>query len=192
MRVVSGIARGIKLTSLEGEQTRPTTDRVKEAMFSMIQMHIRHSKALDLFCGSGALGIELLSRGAKHVDFVDHNPSLSAVLNENLSKTRLDKNASVVFTDVYQFLSKQGPESYDIIVMDPPYVQGHVLKALKLIEAHQLLSDDGIVLIEHQEDDSDMTSISSYFNILKAKKYGKIGVTLLRRSNESSCVSRKF
>lgn len=181
MRIISGSARGIKLDTLEGLETRPTTDKVKGAIFSMIQNDIYQSNALDLFSGSGALGIELLSRGASQVTFVESNRALKSIIEGNLKRANLEKQAKLYTSDVYQTLNQLKGNQFQIIIMDPPYLKGHVKKCLDCVESLQLLSENGLMVIEHDITDTEILSHSEYFESLKTKKYGKIGVTVFRR-----------
>lgn len=182
MRVISGSARGIKLDMIEGLDTRPTTDRVKEAIFSMIQSRIHGARGLDLFAGSGALGIELLSRGARSITFVEQGPKQLSIIKSNLEKTRLDDGAVVLSKDVYNALGTFGPASFDIIMMDPPYLTGHVKACMDEIARFDLLSENGILVVEHAINDTEILNPPDYFESLKTKKYGKIGVTVFRRN----------
>lgn len=181
MRVISGTARGVKLDTLDGLDTRPTTDRVKEAVFSMIQTKLMGAVALDLFSGSGALGIEMLSRGAHSVTFVEKNPVLKPIITSNLNKTKLLELGNVISQDVYIALKQLSGQKFDIIIMDPPYLMGDVKKSLDCIAAYDLLKIDGIVVVEHAMNEPEILSVASYFESLKTKKYGKIGVTVFRR-----------
>lgn len=181
MRVIAGSARGIKLDTIAGLETRPTTDRVKEAVFSMIHHEIIHSKGLDLFSGSGALGIELLSRGAEHVIFVEKNKALRSVLEKNLKKTKFNEKGKVIIGDVQQALKHFESHSFDIILMDPPYLTGDFQKTLLDIARLDLLKPNGLVLVEYHVDDVNFDFDHSYFVEEKRKKYGKIGVSLMRR-----------
>ncbi len=183
MRVISGSARGIKLEALEGLSTRPTTDRVKEATFSMIQMKIYGSTSLDLFSGSGALGIELLSRGAETVTLVEEQSKARDIIMKNLKKTNLTEKANVVGEDVYRFLSRYQGEPFDLILMDPPYLKGHIKQCLEMIEDRNLLSEGGLVVVEHDISDPDVLMERNQIVSLKSKKYGKIGVTVFGRSS---------
>jgi 16S rRNA (guanine966-N2)-methyltransferase len=192
MRVISGKARGIVLKSSEGLETRPTTDRVKEAIFSMIHPSIYGAVCLDLFSGSGALGIELLSRGAKAVTFVESSRSLEAIIKSNLEKTRLSNGALLVIDDVIHAMMGMPSEAFGIIVMDPPYSKGHIKQVLDMVAKRNLLKMDGILVVEHVPNDSDLLDIPMYFNKIKDKKYGKIGVTLLRRAYENCSLSGEF
>lgn len=181
MRVISGSARGITLETLEGLETRPTTDRVKEAIFSMIQNKIFGSNCLDLFSGSGAIGIELLSRGAQSVIFVEKNPKSKQIIERNLTKTKLLIGSTVLNRDVYEELENQKANQFNLIMMDPPYLKGHVKMCLESIEKFDLLSEDGLLIIEHAMEDKEINYDAQYFESLKTKKYGKIGVTVFRR-----------
>jgi len=181
MRVISGLARGIKLETLEGLDTRPTTDRVKEALFSMIQTKIGGAEVLDLFSGSGALGIEMLSRGAQKVTFIEQNPKLKPIIISNLTKTKLVDKASVQCQDVYFALAQLHGKQFDIIIMDPPYLMGDVKKSLDAIENYDLLKPNGIISVEHAIGDPEIIVETTYLESLKTKKYGKIGITVFRR-----------
>lgn len=181
MRVISGSARGIVLDALEGLDTRPTTDRVKEAVFSMLQPYIYGSVCLDLFSGSGALGIELLSRGASRVYLVEQSKSAMSIIEKNLTKTKLTTNAVTVLSEVYGFLDKESAQQYQIIMMDPPYNKGHVKQSLEKIAINNLLCENGLVVVEHAIGDSDLDIEYDNLEVIKEKKYGKIGVTVFRR-----------
>ncbi len=176
MRVISGIARGCSLTSLEGLSTRPTTDRVKEAMFSIINFYISQSNVLDLFSGSGALGIEALSRGAKRCVFVESSAQALGVVNKNLEKTKLKDLAVVKNTDFKSFLSSC-TEVFDIILLDPPYNKKMCDEALKIIFDKGLLSDDGIIVCETEHGEE----IETEFFFKKSYKYGKTQLSLFSK-----------
>ncbi|MDW7660552.1 MAG: 16S rRNA (guanine(966)-N(2))-methyltransferase RsmD [Bacillota bacterium] len=186
MRVISGTARGTKLQSIEGLATRPTTDRVKEALFSMINHEIIGSRCLDLYAGSGALGIELLSRGAKSVIFVEKSVKSEKIIGENLKKTKLENGSRRLIKEVDKALMMLKGERYDIIVMDPPYNAGEIKKVLELIASEDLLESEGLVVIEHEINDPDLDHVEVYYEWIKTKKYGKTGITLLRRQHENS------
>ena len=132
MRVITGIARGRKLETLPGEDvTRPTTESVKEAVFSMIQFEIEDKNVLDLFAGSGQLGIEALSRGAKKCTFVENNKQAYNVIENNIKHCKLEQSARIVMSDACAFLSRR--DSFDIAFLDPPYKQGIIEKCLPLL-----------------------------------------------------------
>ena len=148
MRVVSGSARGTKLFSPDGLEARPTLDRVKEAVFSMLT-GINSENVLDLFSGSGALGIEALSRGAEHCTFVDKSRHSLEVTEKNLSKTHLSDKADVVLSDFESFIRKN-TKKFNLVFLDPPYKEGLLFKALCLLKENSL--KDGAVLVCEMDD----------------------------------------
>lgn len=147
MRVITGKARGVQLKTPDGMLTRPTTDRVKEAMFSIIHFDIPGAKVLDLFGGTGQLGIEALSRGAKHAVFVDAREEACGLIRENLKRTKLLEGASVVQSDYLDYLGRCR-EQYNIIFLDPPYAEVFLENALKRITEIDILQSDGIIVTE--------------------------------------------
>ena len=147
MRVISGKARGATLNTPDGMLTRPTADRVKEALFSIIQFDVPGSKVLDLFGGTGQLGIEALSRGAMSATFVDSQKTACTLIRENLKRTRLEDSAKVVCSDYADFL-KKSCETYDIILLDPPYAEKFLENALKMITEIDILQSGGIIVTE--------------------------------------------
>ena len=144
MRVITGSARGRRLKELEGMETRPTTDRVKEGLFSALQCDIEGRKVLDLFAGTGQLGIECLSRGAASAVFVDRRADAVKLIRENLKVTELTDRARVVSGDSMEFL-KSLREKFDLIFLDPPYQSGQLSAALKKISEIDILSGSGII-----------------------------------------------
>ena len=142
MRVISGIARGHKLAAPRGRRTRPTGDRMKEDLFNILGPEIKESIFLDLYCGSGAIGIEALSRGAARAVFVDESREAIDSTKANLIKTRLDSRAEVLHMTARQSLKYLSRRIFDIIFMDPPY------NSTDYIELEAMLSDDGIVIVE--------------------------------------------
>lgn len=173
MRVISGRARGTTLNALDGLHTRPTTDRVKEAMFSIINFYIDSSVVLDLFSGSGALGIETLSRGAKRCFFVENNKSALEIIKKNVEKTKLSNSAEIVFSDYETFL-KNTRETFDVILLDPPYNKKMCDRAMSLIYEKNLLNDDGIIVCETEYPEN----IETKFIKRKDYKYGKTKLTV--------------
>lgn len=175
MRVIAGDARGSKLAALPGmEVTRPTADRVKEGMFSAVQFILPGAKVLDLFAGSGQLGIEALSRGAAKCVFVDENREAAAVVTQNLKSTGLYQKAVVANTEVFSYLSGTR-DAFDIILLDPPYRYGTVEKALPLLE--KILAEDGVILAETEL----AASLPETIGALVRKKQYKYGTVLVSR-----------
>ncbi len=180
MRVISGKARGVNLKTPDGMLTRPTTDRVKEALFSIIQFDIPGTKVLDLFGGSGQLGIEALSRGAKEAVFVDSQKSACALIRENLKRTHLEECAQVVCADYADFL-KKSVKSYDIILLDPPYAEKFLENALKLITEIDILQSGSIIVTERPVEKVLCLDFPGYTRS-KDYKYASTILTIYRRN----------
>lgn len=184
MRVITGSARGKKLKTLESLEIRPTSDMVKEAIFSIIQFDVPEASVLDLFAGSGQLGIEALSRGAKHCVFVDKSRDAYNIINENLDNCGLKKNSRVLLMDSLEYL-KAAKKGLDIALLDPPYRMGLIEKSLPLLD--EKLNPGAIIVCEHEKE---LTLDDSYgrMKIHKRYKYGKIAVTVFKipTDNEES------
>lgn len=148
MRVITGTAKGVNLKTPSGQSTRPTTERVKEALFSAIQFDIPCARVLDLFAGTGQLGIEALSRGAQAAVFVDMQRSAVELVRENLRRTNLTRKAKVFQSDYLSYLARCR-ERFDLIFLDPPYAEIFLETALKRISEIDILTDDGIIIAEH-------------------------------------------
>ena len=147
MRVITGSAKGVTLKTPEGLSTRPTADRVKEALFSVIQFDVPTAEVLDLFGGTGQLGIEALSRGAKRAVFIDLQESACRLIRENLKRTRFEHAAQVVRCDYLPYL-KTCKQQFDIIFLDPPYGEVFLENALKIITEIDILRSSGIIVTE--------------------------------------------
>ncbi len=177
MRVITGSARGRRLETLFGEEvTRPTTESVKEALFSMIQFEIEGKKVLDLFAGSGQLGIEALSRGARYCTFLENNRDAVRVVENNVSHCGFKDNSNIVFADAVSFLMRK--ENFDIAFVDPPYNLGLVDKCLPLLL--KLMSEDGIVVCETSAGEDLPESIDGWYAD-RVRRYGKTKLTLYRK-----------
>ncbi len=171
MRVIAGTARGTVLRTIEGEATRPTVDRVKEALFSSIQFEIRDARCLDAFAGSGALGIEALSRGASHVVFIDESPACQKVINLNLDKTRMQSRATVYCDHYRSILSQYKGEAFDLVFLDPPYGQGFCHEIMTILVSKGLIKPTTIVVIEHNASEPLQPTYGD-LQLVKTKKYG--------------------
>mgnify|MGYP002518247154 CR=1 FL=1 len=180
MRVITGTARGIQLLTPKGMQTRPTADRVKEAMFSIINFDIPGADVLDLFGGTGQLGIEALSRGAKSAVFVDHSEQACKLIRENLKRTKLEQDAKVVRSDYLDYLSRCR-EQYDIIFLDPPYAEVFLENAIKRITEIDILQSDGIIVAERPLGKELPWEFEGYTRS-KDYKYGKVLLTIYRKA----------
>ena len=179
MRVITGKARGVNLKTPEGLQTRPTTDRVKEALFSMIQFDIPTATVLDLFGGTGQLGIEALSRGARRAVFVDESDKACQLIRENLRRTRMEQDGSVVRSDYLAYLGRCR-EKFNIIFLDPPYAEVFLENALKRITEIDILQSGGIIVTERQLGKELPYEFEGYTRS-KDYKYGKTLITLYRK-----------
>ena len=147
MRVITGKAKGISLNTPAGMLTRPTSDRVKEALFSIIQFDVPGARVLDLFGGTGQLGIEALSRGANHAVFVDAREEACKLIRDNLRKTKLFDDATVVRADYKEYLLRC-KDSFNIVILDPPYAEVFLENAIKLITEIDILQSGGIIIAE--------------------------------------------
>ena len=185
MRVITGSAKGVKLGTLEGLNTRPTSERTKEALFSMLQFDIEGRTVLDLYAGTGQLGIEALSRGAARAVFVDNSKDASNIIKKNLVKTRLEMNGSVVCRDAADFLRFDSVK-YDIVFIDPPYALHVVPDMLELLIQNELLKPSSFVVCESEEEDlfAAHESLKTFFEIVKNAKYGIAHITVLKKRTE--------
>ena len=179
MHVITGKARGVNLKTPEGLQTRPTTDRVKEALFSMIQFDIPTATVLDLFGGTGQLGIEALSRGARRAVFVDESDKACQLIRENLRRTRMEQDGSVVRSDYLAYLGRCR-EKFNIIFLDPPYAEVFLENALKRITEIDILQSGGIIVTERPLGKELPYEFEGYTRS-KDYKYGKTLITLYRK-----------
>ena len=179
MRVITGSARGVRLQAPKGMDTRPTLDQVKEGIFSAIQFEVEGRRALDLFAGSGQMGIEALSRGAKSAVFVDTRRDACDVVRGNLEKTRLLERAKIVRSD-YQTYLKTCRETFDLIFLDPPYAEKFLENALLLISEIDILSDSGIIICERPAEKRLPDAVGALSRD-REYQYGRAAVTIFRR-----------
>lgn len=179
MRVITGKARGVVLKTPNGMSTRPTADRVKEALFSIIQFDIPTARVLDLFGGTGQLGIEALSRDAKSAVFVDASKDACALIRENLKRTKLESQARVICTDYASFL-RSCVEMYDIIFLDPPYFEDFLENSLKLISEIDILQSGGIIVAERPVGKELLCQFPGYTRS-KDYKYSSTLLTVFRK-----------
>jgi len=184
LRVIAGTAHGKKLQALEGESTRPTTDRVKEAIFGSLQFSLQGAAILDLFAGSGALGIEALSRGAAFCMFVEQSRDAMRVVQANLLATGFEKKARC-FCEPYDRALLKLSGSFDYVFLDPPYASGLYLPAIERILDGGLLSDGGVIVAEH----AGPIEWPRIVCVIREKRYGKTVVTFLQRSSDAIGVS---
>ena len=179
MRVITGKARGVQLKTPEGMLTRPTADRVKEAPFSIINFDLPGAAVLDLFGGTGQLGIEALSRGANSAVFVDQREDACKIIRENLRRTKLESQGKVVRSDYLDYL-RRSREKFDIILLDPPYAEVFLENALKCITEIDILKTDGIIVAERPVEKELPFEFEGYTRS-KDYKYGKTLLTIYRK-----------
>lgn len=182
MRIITGKARGVRLKTLEGDATRPTGERCKEALFSMIQFDIEGREVLDLYAGSGQLGLEALSRGAASATFVDKSKQATGIINENIIKTKLLDGSRVICSDVTDFVrTVRGRKKYDIVFIDPPYALHCAAQTALQLHSAGLLKPTTLIACESEEEDvlASCAEAAEVFEVLKHKKFGGANITLI-------------
>ena len=183
MRVITGKARGVVLKTPDGMQTRPTADRVKEALFSIIQFELPGAKVLDLFGGTGQLGIEAISRGAREAVFVDAREDACRLIRENLKRTKMEQESKVVRSDYLEYL-KRCRDTFDIILLDPPYAEVFLENSLKMIAEIDIFRSGGIIVAERPLGKELPWELPG-FTRSRDYKYGKTLLTLYRREQQA-------
>ena len=182
MRIITGRARGMKLDTLEGEMTRPTSERAKMAIFSSLQFELEGRRVLDLFAGSGQMGLEAVSRGAAHAVLVDQSKDAVRIIRKNAESTRLEGDCTVICSDFAEFLrQRKGHDPFDLVFIDPPYGMRACRAAVEAILDNRLLKPHGILVLESGEPDplGVETPVAARFEVLKAARYGAAYVTIL-------------
>ncbi|HVP35951.1 MAG TPA: 16S rRNA (guanine(966)-N(2))-methyltransferase RsmD [Terriglobales bacterium] len=178
MRIISGEKKGVRLFSLKKRKIRPTSDKVKEAIYNILTS-VEDKRVLDLFAGSGALGIEALSRGADEVVFVDDSSSSLNLIRKNLEKLGLIDKSRIVKKDAIRFLKAEFEENFDIIFADPPYGKGFCQKVLEILSGKVILNPDGVLVIEHHKKEK-LETVRNLI-LLKERKYGDTLVSFFRK-----------
>ena len=179
MRVITGKARGVVLKTPAGMATRPTADRVKEALFNIIQFDVPTARVLDLFGGTGQLGIEALSRDAKYAVFVDEREDACRLIRENLKRTKLEQFARVIRSDYMAYL-RSCKEKFDIILLDPPYAEVFLENSLKMITEIDILQSGGIIVTERPIG-KELPWNFEGFERSRDYKYGRTLITIYRK-----------
>ena len=177
MKIISGKYKGRNIEGFMLDGTRPTMDRVKESLFAMIQNYLDNSVVLDLFSGSGNLGIEALSQGAKDITLVDSNYKAIKVIEKNLSNIGI--SANIINMDYKKALEYLKDKKFDIIFLDPPYKTNYIEESIKLITLYNILNDNGIIVCE--SDDLDKIVYSNDYEAIKDKKYGDKYIVILKK-----------
>ena len=181
MRIISGKARGTKLFTLEGENTRPTLDRVKESLFNIIQNKIPDCIFLDLFAGSGSIGLEAISRGAQKAILCDKEKKAIEIIRKNIEKTHCEEQVELYQMSFEKLLEMKLQEKVDIIYIDPPYKTEFALKALKMILDKELLKKEAIIIIETDEEERIIKEINKLsIEIIDQRKYGRANLIFLK------------
>lgn len=180
MRIISGIRRGHKLLEIENAPIRPTSDRVKESIFNLIQMHFPCRMVLDLFCGSGALAFEALSRGAEYAVCVDSDKRSISVTAQNAKNLRFTESVEIINTTAEHYLNAAAKQ-FDVIFLDPPYNKGYIKPTLFTIAEKNILTDSGIVVLE--SDNTDEHGQLPGLTVLKQKRYGRTYVTIYNKGD---------
>ena len=182
MHIITGRARGVRLETLPGESTRPTSERAKEAIFSMLQFDLTGRRVLDLFAGSGQMGLEAVSRGAANAVLVDRERAACGVLRRNAQKTRLESEVQICESDAISFLKRYVGAPFHLVFLDPPYAAGLLPEVLTLLRERALLTA-GATVVAECGDPADVfggnTALCAQFEILKTKRYGAAHVLVL-------------
>lgn len=184
MRVISGKARGTKLNSINDIATRPTLDRVKESLFNIIQNRIEDSVVLDLFAGSGAIGIEFLSRGCKIAYFCEKSPLAAKMIKQNIEKTKFSEQAILMQKDYKNCLKdlENKKLSFDVIYIDPPYKENIAVKSVEQILLLNLLKEEGIIIIETDDEERELKEIEQInIRVYDLRRYGRVSLIFLSR-----------
>jgi len=176
MRIIAGKLRGLKLNEFDADNIRPTIDRVREAVFNKIQFRIKDALVLDLFCGTGAVSLEFVSRGAE-VTSVDNNPSSIKLIKENFKKAKIAPN--LIESDFKTALKKLVASQFDIVFLDPPFATNYGEEAIKFLAEHNMLKSDGVIVYEHAAGKT--FEIPQNFSVVDQKKYGTIVVSYLEQ-----------
>lgn len=180
MRIIGGKAKGTKLYALKGDTTRPTLDRVKESVFNIIQNDVYDSTFLDLFSGSGAIGLEAASRGAMFVIMCEKDKNAIQIIKKNIEKTHLNEKVFLYETS-FQILLKNINKKFDIVYLDPPYITDYAYQSTKMILENKLLNKNGMIIIETDDDKKIKEQIKDLnIEIVNEKKYGHIHLIFLK------------
>lgn len=181
MRIISGSARGTRLVTLEGDNTRPTLERVKEALFSMIQFEIAGARVLDLFAGSGQLALEALSRGASEADAVDSSSEANRIIRQNVEKTHMAQKCRIWKMTSDAFLrANAGRRKYDLVFLDPPYAKGLIPDALAALHKGGMLADGAVVVCELSASDNEADLMAGeVYTVRKNASYARARLIIL-------------
>lgn len=186
MRIISGKARGTKLYTLEGESTRPTLDRVKESLFNIIQMKIKDCIFLDLFAGSGAIGLEAISRGAKKAILCDQSKNAIQIIKKNIEKTHSEEKIELYQTSFENLLKNKIREKIDIAYIDPPYKTKFAYEAIKIILEKDLIKKESIIIVETDEEKRIQKELEKLeIEIIDQRQYGRAHLIFLKKKKDN-------
>ena len=181
MRIISGKARGTKLYTLEGTETRPTLDRVKESLFNIIQNDIEDSTVLDLFSGSGAIGLEFLSRGAKRAVLCDSSKDAIKIIKQNVQKTHFEEKVEVYNMEFTKLVERLQNQKFDIIYIDPPYATDFIKISLEKIIEYELVNENTKIIVETDDETRILNQIEKMdVEITDKRKYGRATIIFLK------------
>lgn len=181
MRIISGTARGTKLFTLEGQTTRPTLDRVKESLFNIIQNDIEDSTVLDLFSGSGAIGLEFLSRGAKRAVLCDSSKDAIKIIKQNVQKTHFEEKVEVYNMEFTKLVERLQNQKFDIIYIDPPYATDFIKISLEKIIEYELVNENTKIIVETDDETRILNQIEKMdVEITDKRKYGRATIIFLK------------
>lgn len=184
MRIITGKARGIKLRTLEGDTTRPTAERVKEAVFSMLQFEMENAEVLDLFAGSGQMGLEAVSRGARRAVFCDAERRAVEIVRQNAAATKLESSCEIFCADYRAILKRLrgGDRKFSIVILDPPYALGAIPEALRLLHEYGLLAPYAKIVCESASPDDVFAgddALKELYTVTREARYGIVHITVL-------------
>lgn len=181
MRIISGSRRGHKLHEFTGQDVRPTTDRVKESIFNLVQGYVPSSRVLDMYAGSGALSFEALSRGAAYAVLLDNDPKSIEIIRKNVSELGFYEMCQIRNISCFDY-AKSTNDSFDVIFLDPPYNKGLIEPTLMAIAENNLLNPDGIIVLE--SDNTDFKSEFSGLEMIKQRRYGRTFITIYKNAQD--------
>ena len=186
MRIITGKAKGIQLKTLQGEATRPTAERVKEAVFSMLQFDLEGRTVLDLFAGSGQLGLEALSRGATHAVLIDNSKDAVRIIQENANKTKLAEYCTILPSDSLDFIRRSRGKRFDIVFLDPPYASGLYQPVLRALIGTDILKPTSLIVCESDTEEifRNNSELEARFTLQKVSRYGKAVISILSLRHE--------
>lgn len=185
MRIISGKAKGTKLYTLDGLDTRPTLDRVKESVFNIIFKYIENAKVLDLFAGSGAIGLEFASRGAKEVILCDNSKAASEIIKKNIVKTHLEEKAKLYNMDFQELIKKIKGEKFDIIYLDPPYKTDFIKMAIDELIKNEAIHNETLIIAETDDEKRIIKQLeeNKHIILIDIRKYGRAWILFLKKTN---------